>query len=129
MDLSVRTETFGQDDQTWIAAAHGIDLARSVTLDTSAFTSGTHYPNGYFRSGTPLAKITASGLYGPYDDAAVDGRAVLAGFLVSPVKAPSATTTDVGAALYEHGRVVEANLPIAIDANGKADVAGRITFE
>lgn len=129
MDLSVRTETFGQDDQTWIGAAHGIDLARSITLDTSAFVAGTHYPDGYIKSGTPLGKITATGLYGPYDNAAVDGREVLAGFLLTPTKPGATSTTDVGAALYEHGRVVEANLPIAIDAAGKTDVAGRITFE
>lgn len=129
MDLSVTTVTFGQDDQRWIGAAHGIDMARSITLDTSAFTAATHYPNGYFRSGTPLGKITATGLYGPYNNAAADGTDVLAGFLVAPVKAPASNLTDVGAALYEHGRVVEANLPIAIDTAGKADVAGRITFE
>ena len=129
MDLSVRTETFGQDDQRWIGAAHGIDMARSITLDTSAFTAGTHYPDGYIKSGTPLAKITATGLYGPYDNAGAGGLEVLAGFLATPVKPGSVATTDVGGALYEHGRVVEANLPIAIDAAGKADVAGRITFE
>lgn len=128
MDLSVVTETFGQDDQSWIGAAHGIDLARSITLDTSAFTAATHYPDGYMRSGTPLARITASGLYGPYDNAALDGREVLAGFLLTPTKLKNGGA-DVGAALYEHGRVVETNLPIAIDAAGKADVAGRITFE
>lgn len=129
MDLTVRSETFGQDDQTWIGAAHGIDQARSITLDTSAFTSGTHYPNGYFPGGLPLGRITATKLYGPYDNAASDGREVLAGFLLTPVKAGSPTTVDVQGALLEHGRVVEPNLPIAIDAAGKADVAGRITFE
>ena len=129
MDLSVRKETFGQDDQTWIGAAHGIDLARSISLDTSAFTAGTHYPNGYIPSGTPLSRITATGLYGPYTPAGAGGLEVLAGFLLTPTKPGSPTTTDVGGALYEHGRVVEANLPIAIDADGKTDVAGRITFE
>lgn len=232
MDLTVRTETFGQDDQSWIGAAHGIDLARSITLDTSAFTAGTHYPDGYIRGGTPLGKITATGLYGPYGgrtnevqtinlgaatagtitigfdgettaaiafnasaaavqtalealsnvnagdvvvtggplpgtitlsfggqyagvnvaqvtvtptgltggtvtvatsteggSAVTDGRQTLAGFLLTPTKPGSVATTDVGGALYEHGRVVEANLPIAIDAAGKSDVVGRITFE
>ncbi|MDF9718112.1 head decoration protein [Nocardioides sp. ChNu-153] len=129
MDLSVRIENFGQDDQTWIGAAHGIDLARSITLDTSAFTAATHYPNGYIRGGTPLGKITATGLYGPYDNAAADGRETLAGFLLTPTKPGAVPTADVQAPLYEHGRVVEVNLPIAIDAAGKADVDGRITFE
>jgi hypothetical protein len=66
MILTPTTEAFTQEDQRWLGSAHGTDSARSVTLDTSAFTSGTHYPNGFFPSGLPLAKITASGLYGPY---------------------------------------------------------------
>lgn len=128
MDLSVRKESFGGDNQTWIGSPHGTDHGRSITLDTSAFTEATHYPDGYFPSGLPVGVISATGLYGPYDDAAVDGRETLAGFLLTPVSAPSDTTIDVGGALFEHGRVVEANLPIAIDAAGKTDVAGRITF-
>lgn len=231
MDLSVRSETFGADDQTWLGSAHGTSSARSITLDTSAFTAGTHYPDGYFKSGLPLGKITASGLYGPFagrtnevqtinlgaatagtititfdgettgsiafnataatvqtallalsnlntGDVVVtggplpgtvtltfggqyggvnvpevtvtptgltggtvtvatstqggstvsDGRQTLVGFLLSPVKAPAATTTDVVGALLIHGVVVEANLPVAIDAAGKTDLAGRFTF-
>jgi hypothetical protein len=129
MDLSVHTTSFGQDDQSWLGSAHGTDTGRSITLDTSAFTAGTHYPDGYFFSGLALGKITATDLYGPYTPAASDGTDVLAGFLLTPVKPGSPTTVDVSGVLFEHGRVVEANLPIAIDANGRADVAGRITFE
>jgi hypothetical protein len=128
MDLSIRSETFAADDQTWLGSAHGTSSARSITLDTSTFTSGTHYPDGFFVSGLPLGKITATGKYGPYNDAASDGTQTLVGFLLSPVKAPSATTTDVVGALLLHGIVVDANLPVAVDAAGKTDVAGRITF-
>lgn len=128
MDLSIRSETFAADDQTWLGSAHGTSSARSITLDTSAFTAGTHYPDGFFVSGLPLGKITATGKYAPYVDAAVDGTGVLAGFLLSPVKAPAATTTDVVGALLIHGVIVEANLPVAIDAGGKTDLAGRFTF-
>jgi hypothetical protein len=134
MDLSLRTETFQQEDQRWLGSEHGTNMGRSITLDVSMFTSGTHYPNGYFPSGLPVALITGTGqggvigLYGPYLDAATDGRSVLAGFLLCTVDAPTASTTDVQGALFEHGRVIEANLPIAIDAAGKTDVAGRIIF-
>lgn len=127
MDLSVRSETWGGDDQSWLGAAHGQDMGRSVTLSTAAFTAATHYPDGYVRSGTPVGRITASGLYGPYDNAAADGRQDLAGFILSPVKMTTGGA-NVGAAVLEHGRVVESRLPIAIDAAGKTDVAGRITF-
>lgn len=128
MDLSIKTDAFGSDDQSWLASAHGTDAGVGITLDVSAFTAGTHYPDGYFPSGLPIAKITATGLYGPYDDTAVDGREVLSGHLMTPLKAPASTSTDVGGVLFGHGVVVEANLPVAIDAAGKADVAGRIQY-
>jgi hypothetical protein len=236
MNLSPTTETFYQDDQTWLGSAHGTSSARSITLDTSAFTSGTHYPNGYFPSGLPLGKITSSGKYGPYGaspseaqtvtitgtptggtftltfdgettaaiafnaaasavqtalealsnvtpgdvvctggalpgtavvvtfggrlvglnvpqmtaasgsltggttptvtvttgtaggGAASDGTEVLAGFLLTPVDAPTDTAIDPQGALLDHGRVIAAKLPVAVDAAGQADVAGRIQF-
>ncbi len=134
MNLSPVTETFQQDDQSWLGSEHGTSSARSITLDTSMFTAGTHYPNGYFPSGLPVGVITGTGqggvvgLYGPYNDAATDGRQTLVGFLLCAVDAPSATTVDVQGALLDHGRIVEAKLPIAIDSAGKTDVAGRIQF-
>ncbi len=65
-DISVRTENFQVEDASWLGSAHGTDSTESISLDVSAFTANTHYPNGYLFSGIPLAKITASGLYGPY---------------------------------------------------------------
>ncbi|MDX2528050.1 head decoration protein [Streptomyces europaeiscabiei] len=128
MNLTQTTESFGQDDQSWLASAHGTDTARSITLDTSTFTSGTHYPNGYFPSGLALGKITATGKYGPYSNAASDGTEVLAGFLMTAIDAPSVNTIDPQGALLWHGAVIEAKLPIAVDSAGKADIAGRLTF-
>jgi hypothetical protein len=127
VNLAQTTETFGQDDQSWLASAHGTDAGRTITLDTSAFTGATHYPSGYFPSGLVLGKITASGLYGPYDDTAEDGTAVAVGFLFSAVKAPSSTSVDVQGVLLWHGAVIKANLPIpaALDANGAADLAAK----
>ena len=129
MNLNPRTETFGQEDQTWLGSAHGTSSGRPVTLDISAFTEATHYPDGYVPSGTPIAEISASGLYAPYDDTdpdPADGTGVLAGFTLTSVSVDG--TDDVQAVLFEHGRVIEANLPIAIDAAAKADVAGQIIF-
>ncbi len=128
MDLTTRKESFTTDKQSWLGSEHGTSSCRTITLDTSAFTAGTHYPDGYLRSGTPLGRITATGIYGPYDNAATNGAETLAGFLFVDVKPGSPTTVDVQGPLYEHGRVVEALLPIAVDAAGKADVAGRIIF-
>lgn len=128
MDLSLRRESFLVDDQSWLGSEHGTQATESITLDTSAFTANTHYPNGFFKSGLPLGKITATGLYGPYDNAAVDGRQTLDGFLFAAVQAPDATTTDVAGALFVHGKVRSARLPIAVDSAGQTDVAGSIRF-
>lgn len=129
MDLSMRTETFGQEDQSWLGSAHGTDTARSITLDLTTFTAGTHYPDGFLKAGLPLGKITASGKYGLYSDAAADGRQTLVGFLFTVVKVPASTATPAVGAMLLHCFVVESKLPApGVDAAGKADVAGRIIF-
>lgn len=67
-DISVSTVSYQSDNRAWLLSPHGTDpgTTPSITLDVSAFSSTIHYPNGYIPSGTPLAKITATGLYGPY---------------------------------------------------------------
>lgn len=128
MNLQQTVRTFGMDDQSWLGSEHGTQATESITLDVSTFTPATHYPAGYFKSGIPLGKITAGGKYGPYDDTATDGRQTLVGFLFAAVGAPTVNTVDVGAALFVHGKVRESRLPVAVDAAGKTDVAGRIRF-
>jgi len=128
MDLSVRTETFGGDNQAWLGSAHGTSSGRSITLDKTLFTPANHYPQGYLRGGTPVGQVTATKKFGPYDDAATDGRQTLVGFVLTPQTFATGGGTDIIAPLYEHGAIIEANLPIPIDAAGRADVAGRIWF-
>lgn len=120
MDLSLTTETFQQDNQTWLGSERGTSSARSVTLDLSTFTAGTHYPNGYLPSGVALAKITASGEFGLYNSAGEDGSEDFVGFLLTPVKVRSSSATVAGAVI-DHGRVVEANLPFAVNAAAKTN--------
>lgn len=127
MDLTIRKDTLSPADQSWLGSDHGTTAAEPVTLDKSAFTLATHYPSGFFKSGIPLGKITASGKYGPYDNAAVDGRETLVGLLLDAPSAPS-DDVDPQGAMVRHCIVVESKLPIAIDAPGKTDVAGRIIF-
>jgi len=126
MDLSVKTETFGQEDQTWLDSAHGTDSSTSITVDiTKGFVAGTHFPTGHLPSGTPLGKVSASGKYGLYDDTATDGRQTLIGLLFTSQKVG---TGDLIAPLLRHGRINTNRLPFAVDAAGKTDVAGRIDF-
>jgi len=133
-DISVATSSFQVEKRSWLLSPHGTGPGEtlSITLDVSAFTAATHYPNGYLMSGIVLGKITATGLYAPYVDAAVDGTGVAAGFLFSSVKVPNllALTKDVGAGLVVHGFVDAAKLPIAnaatgggfLDTNGRTDL-------
>ncbi len=66
MDLTVRSEgPWLPEDRSWLGSAHGTTATRTITLDVSAFTANTHYPNGFIPSGTVLAEL-ASGLFGPY---------------------------------------------------------------
>jgi hypothetical protein len=130
MDLTVRTDVIGTDDQSWMGSRHGTNNARTVTLAKAAFTSGTHYPQGFLRSGTPLAKYTSganTGLYGPYTPGATDGTQTFVGHLLTPCS----VTTGAGnliAPLMDHGRVIEAKLPIAIDTAAKTAAAGRLWY-
>ncbi len=120
MDLSIQRVVEGRDDQSWLGSAHGTSSARTITLQMSSFTASTHYPNGYFPSGLPLGKNTATGNYGPVTDAATDGTQALAGFLFTAVQVPrNSASGTVGAALLDHGRVRLARLPIVPSATAQ----------
>ena len=118
------------DDQTW---RYGEQLPGtvSVTLDLTTFSNATtenkkKYLTGlddsatevYIKSGVPLARITSSGLYGPYDPKATDGRQDrVAGLLESMLK----VNVTVGGWEVEdsevvgmrfRGNVIVKNLPV-----------------
>ncbi|MEO3974367.1 head decoration protein [Streptomyces sp. CAU 1734] len=130
MDLSLKVESFTQDRRDWLGSAHGTDAPVSVSLDVSKFTAGTHYPDGYIKSGIPLGKVTATSLYGPYDDAASDGRQTCVGFLFTAqdVNARRVTSTKVVGSMLLHCFIREAKLPVTIDAAGKTDLGARVIF-
>lgn len=111
-------ETFGGGDLSWLGSAHGIANARTEVLDISTFTAGTHYPNGYIPSGTPVAKV--GGVLIPYDatEGTVTGAGILAGFVLTDQKVVG--TADFGVPLLDHGRVRTAKLPIAFTAPAAA---------
>jgi hypothetical protein len=131
MNLGLITESFSQDRRDWLASDHGTDIAPSVTLDVSTFTAGTHYPDGYIKSGIPLGKITASQKYGLYDDTKTDGRQTLVGFLFTGVEVVTrrgATLSSAVGSMLVHCAVKESKLPVAVDAAGKTDLASRVIF-
>ncbi|WP_240351358.1 head decoration protein [Streptomyces olivoreticuli] len=108
-------------DRDWLASRHGTDSTETITLDLSTFAKGVHFtepepgqPYGYVRSGVPVARIVASGLYGPYDPEAKDGRQLLAGLVYT--EAPyTPGSRNIPAALYWHGSVHTGHIPGGID--------------
>ncbi|WP_327073246.1 head decoration protein [Kitasatospora purpeofusca] len=117
----ITTSTTLSANRAWLASLHGTDQTETVTLDASKLVAGTHYTAGdavqpYSRlvSGIPLGKITASGLYGPFDPAAVDGRQNFAGLLFEEtVFAPG--QPKIPCALLWHGVARAAKIPGGID--------------
>lgn len=107
----LRTEVIGTGDMSWLDSTHGTANARTVTIDISTFTAGTHYPNGYIPAGTPVAY--ASGLVSPYtvSEATTTGLGVLAGHILFDVAVNG--TDDFPAPMISHGRVNVAKVPYA----------------
>lgn len=126
------TETLTAD-RRWLLSLHGSDMNKTVTLDLSKFTAGTHYTaaaNGLpnrLKSGLALGKITASGLYAPYASGASDGTQTLAGLLATETPF-NAGSTKVGAALLVHGDVDTAKLPVALTVPAAASRTDNIRF-
>lgn len=107
----LKTETIGTGDMSWLDSTHGMFSGRTVTIDISTFTAGTHYPNGYIPSGTPVA--LASGLASPYTvaEGTTTGLGILAGHILTDVAVNG--TDDFAAPLISHGRVNVAKVPYA----------------
>jgi hypothetical protein len=114
------TQSFnGAGDFRWLRTTRGIWTGRSESLKLSAFTAGTHYPNGYIPSGTPVALV--AGQLVPYDslEATTTGAGVLAGHILHDVMVTQggfSLTEDPNVALYDQGRVNPAFVPTGVQA-------------
>lgn len=133
-DISMVTTTYQVGNRQWLLTQP--DYKPNVTLDISKFTAGTHYPNGYIPSGTVIGKVTATGLFGPYNNAATDGTEVAYGLTYGDVRAirsNGTAATKVGTGAVVSGTVAQAKLPFqsgtgSIDTAGKTDLA-QVRFE
>ena len=110
------TETFSDGDQSWLGSAHGIRNCRSAILDVSAFTKGTHYPNGYFPSGLEVNVASETALK-PWTGATGEVLGVLF------TDQPTDGVEDLNVPVLRHGMIKTARLPVA----HAAGVAGSIT--
>lgn len=102
MQLNLKSETYGNGDQSWLGSKHGTDAARTVTIDISKLGE---FPQ-FVPSGIPL-KEGAGGLYEPVT-AAEDA---LAGFLLTDQSTNGGG--NIVAAMLDHGRVRAGRLPAA----------------
>jgi len=110
-----RRTTFDTGDRRW--------LAQMLKAETHGVTlSGSAFPAGLVKSGTVLGKITATGLLGPYDGAATDGRETAVGHLLNDVVVAAGERHHVAA--VHAGTVKESLLPTGsgLDAAAKADL-------
>lgn len=110
----LKSETLGTGDKSWLGSSHGIRNCRTATVNVSAFTAGTHYPNGYIPSGTPVALV--ANLLVPYTsaEATTTGAGVLAGHIFNDERVVGSGNFSV--ALFDHGRVNAAKVPQGTDA-------------
>jgi len=104
----LREETIGSGDMSWLGSAHGIHNCRTETIDVSAFTKATHYPDGYIPSGTPVSKV--DGVLVPYDPTEDTGNAdSFAGHIFTDQAVVG--DADIPAPLLDHGRVKADKVP------------------
>jgi hypothetical protein len=110
----MKSETLGAGDLSWLGSSHGLRNARPLPLNVSAFTAGTHYPNGYIPSGTPVAIV--SNLVVPYTsaEATTPGAGVLAGHILTDQRVVG--TGNFSVPVLDHGRVKTAKVPQGTDA-------------
>lgn len=130
-DISVSSVAYQVEKRSWLLSQHGTDpgTTPSITIDVSAFTAAVHYPNGYIPSGTNLAKITASGLYGPYTvsnevQTVTEGGSGLTSFTLTysgqttSSLAALATSAQVQAALEALSNIGAGNVTVSGAAGG-----------
>lgn len=109
-------ESVGGSNYGWLDSTHGIRNGRTGIVNVSAFTAGTHYPNGFIPAGTPVAAV--SGKLVPYDslEATTTNAGVLAGHLAADVAVPAGSTADQAGSVISHGRVKTASVPVGVQA-------------
>lgn len=120
--LQVTSEEYGTTDRRWLRDLHGLDNTIGATLDGNLFPAN-RFPDGVVPSGTVLAQVTGSRLFGPYDNAATDGRQTARGHLAAHRQVVAGARTQ--AALLDHGAVLRNFLPTnsGLDSAAEAELS------
>lgn len=125
-EITVTTSSFQGGGRRWLLfEAHGNPgpvPTTSGVIDFTAFTSGTHYPNGYIASGTVVALNTSTQRLVPYVAAGANGTGTPLGHLYNDTAVPSDTSRKVVVAVIgAFARVSTGKLPAnhGLDAGAK----------
>ncbi|WP_180967250.1 hypothetical protein [Zhihengliuella halotolerans] len=116
-------KTYGGGNHKWLASTHGTGNAPTGTLDIAAFTAGTHYPDGYIPSGTPVDASDLAAV-APYTAPAAGEPALNLGFVLGDVEVVG--DEAMPAAILRHGSIVTDFVPGTFTA---PDFAPGFTFE
>lgn len=103
MNLTPVTESWGNEDLSWLGSAHGLEMADSITIDRAAMDAAW-LADGVIPAGVILRRVNATGRWAPF--AAGDG---VAGILIGPVMTGGAGNPQ--GAVISHGQVIIAKLP------------------
>lgn len=117
-DLAPERTTYGTEDRRWLRDIHGLTDTIGATLNGDLFPPAA-FPDGVIPSGTVLARVTTTNLWGPYDpnfDAdpvaagvQTDGRNVARGHLLDTTQIAPARRVSV--AVMDHGAVLRNFMP------------------
>ena len=121
----ITTDSWGVDSKGWTIGRKGFDTCRSVTLDLSLFTTGLGFAE-FIPSGTVIAEVGSTGLFGPYDPDGADGRETADGHLFDAVRLTDSqgnAFTRAGAAMLWEGIVRRDKLPTFSGTEGELDAA------
>lgn len=108
MNLGIRSQSYGAEDQSWLGSAVGTGDASSVTLDAASLIAITEFASGTIPSGIPL-KRAGSGRY-----AAAVTAEVADGFLLQTVDLTAGGTqaaANTPVAMMWRGKVIAAKVP------------------
>lgn len=125
-DITVTRTDYVSENRSWLQGPHGTEpgTTPSITLDLALFSDAKFAD--VIKSGCALAKVTATGLFGPYTAGASNGLETARALLFNTISRKPGQTR-VADAGYIHGFVNDDKLPYtsgvgSLDADGKTDL-------
>lgn len=134
MDIGPNTTTYAPASYGWLDSADGTQAVKPDTLDLASFVAEDLVADGHIVPGVVCGRITSSGLLGPYDNAATDGRQTAVGFLFEDVRIVAGKVTgNIPTSLLRKGEVKTNHLPVtsgagSLDSAGRTDLAAHFLF-